>query len=459
MDSRRSNTMSGRLNAAESREGWEWFLERAAEVRASPSFETERDERLELAAGLCRLLDAAREGANLRPALDPLLHSLSGTPWKTQLAGWVETWASSDAASLRQALLAFVDQQERSAEDRFDRFAEVVRQARKAHATEPRPTIALLWGSLLNFAVEPESLPVIRPGVFWQLERALGYDTKRGRRVGEQYENHLAFARSLRSELVRALIPVRDMIDVELCASHSLREPLDAVLPPLPRAEAIPETVQSLKDSEWMMTFGERAALEGLLSQVGPTLALEIGAGLGGSLRRLAAHSDEVHEIDLADPPSYARELANVHWHKGDSHVLLPQLLARFAEEGRNVDFALIDGDHTAEGARRDMEDLLSSPATGRTFILAHDTMNESVRSGLEQVAYERIPKVAYVDLDFVPGCMFRAPIWRYQLWGGLGLIVVDAGSSGTTLRQDRCYEAHSLMLEAKQLMTAEGNA
>jgi hypothetical protein len=50
---------------------------------------------------------------------------------------------------------------------------------------------------------------------------------------------------------------------------------------------------------------------------------------------------------------------------------------------------------------------------------------------------------------------MFRAPVWRYQLWGGLGLIVVDALSSGTTVTQDRCYEAHSLMLKVKQEMTA----
>ena len=182
--------MSGRLNAAESREGWEWFLKRAAEVQASPSFEAERDERLELAARLRRLLDAAQDGADLRLGLDPLLDSLSGARWKTRLAGWIETWASSDVASLRQALLAFVDQQGRSPEDRFDRFMKALRPARKAHAVEPDPLIALLWGSLLNFAVEPESLPVVTATEFWQLEQALGSDTKQGKRLVDQYENH-----------------------------------------------------------------------------------------------------------------------------------------------------------------------------------------------------------------------------------------------------------------------------
>jgi Methyltransferase domain len=220
-------------------------------------------------------------------------------------------------------------------------------------------------------------------------------------------------------------------------------------LPRLPEAD----TIHLFRDGEWIMSLGERAALVGILSQVKPTLALEIGVGAGGSLRRLAAYSDEVHEIDIKDPLPPLMELGNVHWHTGDSHEVLPQLLATFAEQGRNIDFALIDGDHSSEAARRDMENLLDSPATSRTVILAHDTMNEDVRSGLEQIAWDRISKVSYVDLDFVPGYMFRGPGWRYQLWGGFGLIIVDEAHSGNTLRQDHYYEIQPLMQEMKQVV------
>jgi len=81
-----------------------------------------------------------------------------------------------------------------------------------------------------------------------------------------------------------------------------------------------------------------------------------------------------------------------VHLHTGDSHVLLPELLARFTAEGRNVDFALVDGDHSSEGVRRDVEALLCSPAVRSTFIIAHNTGNEIVRAGLDAVRYDAWP-------------------------------------------------------------------
>jgi methyltransferase family protein len=425
----------------------EWFLKRAARVRATPRFDMEREERLELAARLCHLLDAARKGAALSPSLNELLLSRQ---WPPHLAERINAWAGSNEASLRRALLAFVGEQGGTAEERFRRFLEAVKAAADARAVQWHPSIVLMFGSMLNFAIEPQSLPVVRDGSqgFVQLERTLGYDSKQAEGLDEQYENHLAFARHLHTEMVRASIPVRDMIDVEACIAYGLRGARES-LPRLPSAAPI----QLLRDPEWIMSLGERAALEGIVSQVEPKLALEIGAGQGGSLRRIAAHSDEVHELDLKDPSPSLRELENVHWHTGDSHELLPQLLRRFAEEGRNVDFALVDGDHTPAGVRRDVEDLLDSPAVGRTVIVVHDTMNEAVRSGLEQVEYERIPKVVYVELDFVPGYMFREPRRRYQLWGGLGLIVVDQDSSSPMVRQDRYYEAHPLIREVRQLV------
>ena len=174
------------------------------------------------------------------------------------------------------------------------------------------------------------------------------------------------------------------------------------------------------------MTPGERAALEGVLSQTTPSLSIEIGTAEGGSLRRIVAHSTHVHSFDLVKPAEAILDLPGVTLHTGDSHVLLGEFLDKLERDHVNVDFALVDGDHTAEGVRRDIEALLSSPAVGRCVILIHDTANEIVREGLESVDYGKHPKIVRRDLDFVAGHLSQHGPFANQLWGGLGLIVVD---------------------------------
>jgi hypothetical protein len=206
----------------------------------------------------------------------------------------------------------------------------------------------------------------------------------------------------------------------------------------------LPPIFQSEK---WQMSVGERAALEGLLAQTKPRLSIEIGTAEGGSLVRIAAYSDEVHSIDLVDtgvsPPP------NVRLHVGDSRDVLPRLLERFGSEGRNVDFALVDGDHTAEAVRADLVNLLSSSAVERTVIVLHDTMNESVRAGIRETAPDSFSKVVHVELDLLPGYMARRGPFAEQLWGGLGLVLVDA--TGAVARPawvypDDRYDAYGLI-------------
>ena len=110
--------------------------------------------------------------------------------------------------------------------------------------------------------------------------------------------------------------------------------------------------------------------------------------------------------------------------HAGDSHVVLRQVLADFAQAGRNVDFALVDGDHTTDGVRRDLTDLLESPAVARTVILLHDMANGAVRAGVRAVDFARFPKVVYVDLGFVELAQSGGALTDH--WGGLGLVIVD---------------------------------
>jgi hypothetical protein len=184
--------------------------------------------------------------------------------------------------------------------------------------------------------------------------------------------------------------------------------------------------VEYLERAKWQMTFGERSALEGLLSQLRPALSVEVGTAEGGSLKTVATYSDEVHSFDLVAPEIEAARLDNVTIHGGDSHRTLPNFLTAMATEGRAVDFALIDGDHTTEGVRLDAVDVLRSPSTRKCVILFHDTANDVVRAGLDRVDWDGIEGLSYLDLDFVPGYAVVDGPYKGQCWGGLGVAVRD---------------------------------
>jgi hypothetical protein len=66
------------------------------------------------------------------------------------------------------------------------------------------------------------------------------------------------------------------------------------------------------------------------------------------------------------------------------------------------------------EGVRRDLADLLDSPALADTTILIHDISNPTVRSGVDAVKYAAYTKVAAVELDWIPGYIFSDPHFQY---------------------------------------------
>jgi hypothetical protein len=213
----------------------------------------------------------------------------------------------------------------------------------------------------------------------------------------------------------------------------------------------MPPSTEILRDIAWQMTFGERAALEGVLSQVQPELSIEIGTAEGGSLRRVALHSGHVHSFDLVTPDPEIAALKNVTLHTGDSHVLLKELLAELASEGKNVDFVLVDGDHSADGAEEDVQDLLASPAIGRTVILMHDTLNDEVREGFARIDYAAVDKVVHADLDFVGGHLSRGGDFANQLWGGMGLVLVDTdGEQISGIGGDSFYDPFAIFAAAR---------
>ena len=211
-------------------------------------------------------------------------------------------------------------------------------------------------------------------------------------------------------------------------------------------------------DSPWQMSRGERAAVRGVLASMRPALAIEIGSAEGACLVELAAGCGIVHSFDL-HPPSVAQP-DNVVLHTGDSHALLPELLGSLADSGDNVELVIVDGDHSPEGVRRDLEDLLDSPAVASTVILIHDTANERVRRGVDAVRFGAWPKVDHVELDWVPGRLFAEPALRDELWFGLGLVVVDSARRAYGARpvyEPRFHPAGPLLAESRALALARG--
>jgi hypothetical protein len=214
------------------------------------------------------------------------------------------------------------------------------------------------------------------------------------------------------------------------------------------------------RDPASRMSLGERAALDGVLAQLRPSLSIAIGTLESGSLKPVLAYSEKVHSFGSAGSNGAISE-TNLLVHTGDSRDL-PTELERIADEGLNVDFVLVDGYPLFERVRQGIEDLLNSRALSQAVIVIHDVNNELVRASLDSVHWAAWPKVAHVDLDFVPGYMFREERLRYELWGGLGLVIVDSTRLAYTAEpamQDRYYSAASLFAEVRDRVVERESA
>ncbi|CAJ35693.1 glycosyltransferase [Methanocella arvoryzae] len=174
----------------------------------------------------------------------------------------------------------------------------------------------------------------------------------------------------------------------------------------------------------WQMNHSERLAILGVLSRIKPTCCIEVGTYKGGSLSLISQYSDIVFSIDI-DPgiPEKFGYFDNVRFLTGPSSVLLPALLKCLDEENLPVDFILIDGDHSAEGIKRDIESVLAYVPKKPLFVMMHDSFNPECRRGMIEAPWDKSPYVEWVDIDFIPGRVIEAdPASRGEMWGGLAL-------------------------------------
>jgi hypothetical protein len=176
---------------------------------------------------------------------------------------------------------------------------------------------------------------------------------------------------------------------------------------------------------KWQMMSWERIALTGVLARMRPKLSLEVGVYYGGSLTLTSQFAEEIVAIDIdSDTRNRFQVPSNAEVVVGDSRHEIPRLLRRFKEEGKALEFVLIDADHSAAGVRRDIELILQYTPLKPMIILAHDSGNPECRSGMRQVDWQANPYVHQVDLDFVPGKIIEHSVaeGKGEVWGGFAI-------------------------------------
>jgi hypothetical protein len=181
----------------------------------------------------------------------------------------------------------------------------------------------------------------------------------------------------------------------------------------------------------WQMARCEKFALAALLNVIRPDAAIEIGTYKGGSLQIISAHSSRVYSIDISDEP--ARNLSdtfpNTEFLVGKSRELIPVALSRLAAENHTLDFVLVDGDHSTEGVRGDIEALLAYRPKHRLYIALHDSFHPPTRRGILSAGWANSEYVHFVEIDFIPGVFHQEAFDTAapkSMYGGLALAVMD---------------------------------
>ena len=182
------------------------------------------------------------------------------------------------------------------------------------------------------------------------------------------------------------------------------------------------------------MTACEWMSLQYILAGLRPKRAIEVGTYKGGSLQVLAHFCEHVASIDIDSsvPDALAGQFTNVTFYTGNSAELLPSVLQSNVQDRKPVGFVLIDGDHSTEGVRRDINALLSVPPSADMVVLMHDAFNPDCRAGILSADWELCPYVHEVEIDYIPGVYHQqaydtaAP---RTMWGGFACALLKPES------------------------------
>lgn len=214
---------------------WERFLAHAERALAKPTFDAEeRAVKISVAATLRAAFASAREGGEwLQLVKQAFQDGLAVNMTTRAHRDWFKAWAAADAESLGGALAAFTDQGA-DAEEVFGAFASAAAEAEMKHSLGGPPGVVLALGSLFNFAVDTESLPLVRPWHFGTLEEILGSTSEAEAADPAAYPWHLQFAREVGRRLGFGGRRPRHDRRPEPDLHRSARAPVLVRRPPLP---------------------------------------------------------------------------------------------------------------------------------------------------------------------------------------------------------------------------------
>lgn len=189
--------------------------------------------------------------------------------------------------------------------------------------------------------------------------------------------------------------------------------------------------------NEWQMSSGEKIAMLYLLDKIRPEVSIEIGTQHGGSLKPISDYSKQVYAFDFSHDKIDKSSFNNVDFITGNSFLTVPKVIRELNKNHHNLEFVLIDGDHSSEGVKSDIENILMYKPQKKLYILIHDSFNPIVRSGILKANWNACPYVHYIDIDFLHGTIFKS---GYQLWEGiaLALILPDKRQSELSISQSQ---------------------
>lgn len=180
----------------------------------------------------------------------------------------------------------------------------------------------------------------------------------------------------------------------------------------------------------WQMSRCEKFLLASLVDQADASVAIEIGTYQGGSLQVISEKSEKVYSLDINEKNQEAlrSQFPGVEFLVGESRILLPKLIEKLQSESAPLGFILVDGDHSTETVRNDINTLLKFTPNQPIYIVLHDSFNPECRKGMLTADWKKCPYVHFVEIDFVPGKFFREGLDIVQprsMWGGMAVAVM----------------------------------